>query len=312
MSRRRASRDRLLGALLAGLSWLFARVSFRRAQAWGQRIGNLGWRLSRRDRRRTLDHLAIAFPELDGTAHWALGRASFRHHGACLGEGLHLLRHGCPEVEAVVAVEGWEEVERLQAAGRAMVILTGHCGNWELLAATINCRGLGMKVVARDLGSQGLQGLLLRLRQRFGTVTIERGAPGAARQLLGTLRAGGALGMLIDQDTKVEGTWVPFFGRPAYTPLGAARLALRQGVAVVPAFIARQEDGHHRVRFLPPLDLAGCDEQAATARMTAAIEEQIRRVPAQWVWMHRRWRRQPAPSSAAATAATEAADTMPS
>jgi KDO2-lipid IV(A) lauroyltransferase len=107
------------------------------------------------------------------------------------------------------------------------------------------------------------------------------------------LRAGGSLGMLIDQDTRVEGVWVPFFGHPAFTPVGAARIALRQRAAAVPTFIERLPDGTHLARFHPPLDLPA-DETEATALLTRAIEDQIRRVPAQWVWMHRRWRRRPA------------------
>lgn len=99
--------------------------------------------------------------------------------------------------------------------------------------------------------------------------------------------------MLIDQDTKVDGVWVPFFGRPAFTPVGAAKIALRQKTEVIPTFVERRPDGSHLVRIHPPLDLPE-DPREATAVMTRAIEEQVRRQPEQWVWMHRRWRRQPA------------------
>jgi KDO2-lipid IV(A) lauroyltransferase len=135
--------------------------------------------------------------------------------------------------------------------------------------------------------------MLAGLRERFGTPTIARGTEGAARQLLITLRRGGALGMLIDQDTKVDGVWVPFFGRPAFTPVGAAKIALRQKTAVIPTFIERLPQGRHLATFHPPLDLPG-DPQEATALMTEKIEEQVRKHPEQWVWIHRRWRRQPA------------------
>lgn len=100
--------------------------------------------------------------------------------------------------------------------------------------------------------------------------------------------------MLIDQDTKVDGVWVPFFGRPAFTPAGAAKIALRSNAAVIPTFIERLPDGRHLAVFQAPLDLPD-DPNAATALMTARIEEQVRRRPEQWVWMHRRWRRQLAP-----------------
>lgn len=292
----RRLRGRLLAALLRGVAALLAPLSWRAVGRAGRAIGALAWAFGRRDRGRALAHVALAFPDLAPPVRRALAHASFRHQGENLAECLHLLGRDCAEVAAHVDVEGWENVEAARAGGRPILILTGHCGNWELLAALINCRGLGMAVVARPLEDPPLQALLAGLRARFGTATIERGSEGAARAILGRLRRGGALGMLIDQDTKVDGVWVPFFGRPAFTPVGPAKIALRQGAAVIPAFIERQDDGRHLARFLPPMDLPQ-DPREATAVMTQAVEDQVRRRPEQWVWMHRRWRRQPPPTS---------------
>ncbi|HEX3551994.1 MAG TPA: lysophospholipid acyltransferase family protein [Thermoanaerobaculia bacterium] len=298
MPRRKKSRFRarlepaLLNAGLRLLTATLGRLPWPAAQRVGRSLGALGWILSRRDRRRTLDHLALAFPEMPEADRRRLGRDCFRHHGTTLGECLHLFHRDCAFVQSVAEVRGWEEIEQARAAGRALLLFTGHCGNWELLGAAVNCRGLGMAVVARPLDEPVQQRLLTGLRERFGTPSIARGSEGAARQLLATLRRGGALGMLIDQDTKIDGVWVPFFGRPAFTPVGAAKIALRQNTAVIPAFIERLADGRHAVTLHPPLDLPD-DPTAATALMTAKIEEQIRRRPEQWVWMHRRWRRQP-------------------
>ena len=294
----RRLRNGLLSATLALLVKLAGQLSWRRCQSLGRGLGRLAWKLGGRHRRRSLEHLAIAFPERSPAERREIARESYLHHGRSLGECLRLLSAGPADLERWVQVEGWENVEAAGTGGRPRLVLTGHCGNWELLAAVINQRGLGMKVVARELDQGGFQRLLLRLRERFGTATIERGGSGAARELLSTLRSGGALGMLIDQDTKVEGAWVPFFGRPAYTPLGAAKIAARVGAAVIPAFIERGADGRHLARFLPALELPA-DPVAATALMSEAIEAQIRRQPAQWVWMHRRWRRQPGPEPAA-------------
>jgi Kdo2-lipid IVA lauroyltransferase/acyltransferase len=302
MPRRQKSRlkARLEPVLLNAALWLLAstlgRLSWHASQRVGRAIGSLAWTLSRRDRRRALDHLALACPELPETERRRLARGCFRHLGTVLGECLHLFHRDCAFVGSVVEILGFEEVEKVRSEGRPLVLFTGHCGNWELLGAAVNCRGVGMTVVARSLDEPEQQELLAGLRARFGTPTIERGSEGAARQLLGTLRRGGALGMLIDQDSgKMEGVWVPFFGRPAFTPVGAAKIALKQRAAVVPVFIERLADGRHRVRFQPPLDLPD-DPEAATALMTAKIEEQVRRLPEQWVWMHRRWRRQPEPA----------------
>ena len=198
------------------------RLPWRAAQRAGRAIGALGWTLSRRDRRRALDHLALAYPDTPEAERRRIARGCFRHFGEMLGECLHLFHRDCDFVRSVVEVQGWEEIEKVRREGRPLVIVTGHCGNWELLAAAINCAGVGMAVVARPLDEPRQQRLLAGLRERFGTPTIERGGEGAVRQLLNTLRRGGALGLLIDQDTKVEGVWVPFFGRPAFTPVGAA------------------------------------------------------------------------------------------
>jgi Kdo2-lipid IVA lauroyltransferase/acyltransferase len=291
-SRLRPLRGRLLARLLGGVARWLGRRRLGTVQRVGRTLGRLAWALGRRDRRRAVEHLAVAFPELPADERCALARRSFLHLGTHLAETLHLAGIGCAEVERYVSVEGWERVEALRAAGRPVVILTGHCGNWELLAALINCRGLAMEVVGRRLEEPGLQELLVGVRRRFGTETIERGEAGSARRLLGTVRAGGALGVLIDQDIRAESVFVPFFGRPAHTPVGPAKLALRLRAAVVPSFIERLPDGRHRAVFHPELELPA-DPTAATAAMTRAIEEQIRRVPEQWVWMHRRWRRQP-------------------
>jgi KDO2-lipid IV(A) lauroyltransferase len=280
-------------ALAAVLGALFRLVPWRAAQAAGATLGRLGWHLSRRDRRRTLDHIQLAFPELPAAERERLGRACFRHLGTVAGEFLWLLRRSCRDLAPRVAIEGWEVVEELRAQGRPILFVTGHCGNWELLGAAANCRGAEVTYVARGLDEPPLQRFLAAFRSRFAGRTMERGGTGAAREMLHALRRRGGLAILIDQDTRVEGVWVPFFGRPAFTPVGAARLALKRDVAVVPVFDERLADGTHRALFEPPLDLPA-NEVEATAMMTRAIEAQIRRVPEQWVWMHRRWRRQPA------------------
>ncbi len=288
---RRRLRAPLMVATVRLLAGVFALLPWRAAQRVGRAIGHFGWRVAGTDRRRTLEHLAMAFPERSAAELRDLGRRCFAHLGTVLAEVLWLFHRSCKAVHRHVRTEGFDRVRELHAQGRPLLFFTGHCGNWEMLGATVNCNGLSMAVVARSLDDASLQRLLVATRGRFGMSVVDRGAPGAARELLRAMR-NGALGMLIDQDTTVEGAWVPFFGRQAYTPLGAARLAARRGVAAIPAFIERLPDGSHVARFGEPLELPE-DETAATAMMTEVIEQHIRRCPEQWVWMHRRWRRTP-------------------
>jgi Kdo2-lipid IVA lauroyltransferase/acyltransferase len=267
-------------------------LPWRAAQALGRYLGRAAWQVARRERSRALEHVGLAFPELADDQRRRLARHCFLHLGATLMEMLQLSLRRCHAVRRRVRVAGWERVEAAREAGRPILFVTGHCGNWELLAATISCRGLPLTVVARGLDEEPLNALLVGMRRKFGTQTLERGSPGASRRLLEVLRGDGALGILIDQDTRVDGAWVPFFGRPAYTPVGAAKIALSRQATVIPIFIERLADGSHLARFLPALELPA-DPVEATAKMTALIEQQIRHVPEQWVWMHRRWRRQP-------------------
>ena len=238
------------------------------------------------------EHFALAFPELDATERARRVVGCWSHLGTSLGELLHLRFRTPAEASARVVVEGFDEVEALRAEQRPILVLTGHCGNWELISTANHSHGLGLAAMGRANDDPNLARAVIELRRHLGTATITRGGPGASRQLLRTIRGGGALALLIDQDFETDGVWVPFFGRLAFTPTAAADVALRLGAAVVPTFAERLDDGSHRVRFHPPLDLVE-DVEAATAQMTLAIEDQIRRRPEQWVWMHRRWRRRP-------------------
>ena len=285
-------RARLAAGIVFLLRGLLLPLGWRGAQRLGAGLGRFAGLLARRDRGRAREHLAIAYPDLPPAERERLLDACFAHLGALAFECLQMLRMDCAALARRVVIEGWDEVERARAGGRPMIVLTGHCGNWELLAAAIGCGGVQLDAVARQQDDPELASFLVRLRSRFGVRTLSRGSSGAARDLLRALRSGNAVGLLIDQDTRVDGVWVPFFGRDAYTPVGAAQIALRRGAAVLPSFAERLPDGRHLLRFLPALELPD-DLVAATALMTRCIEEQVRRRPEQWVWMHRRWRRRP-------------------
>lgn len=289
-------RSRLRTALLLGivrvLSLLLGSLPRAAALACGRTLGRLAWTLGRRDRRRSLEHLGIALPSLSERERRRIARQAFLHQAMNAAELLHLLRRNADEILPAIEVQGWDNVEAARAAGRPILILTGHCGNWELIPVPMRHRGVPLAAIARPADDPRIQELIVSTRHHLGATTIARGTRGAARQILGVLRSAGAIAMLIDQDTKVDGVWVPFFGRPAFTPVGAAELAIKQEMWVIPTFMERREDGGHLIRFLPALDLP-TDAREATAGMTAAIEGQIRRRPEQWVWWHKRWRRRP-------------------
>ncbi len=289
---RRRLRAPVLHGLVRLLVAIMSRLGWRTAQRFGRWLGSLYWTIIPRDRRRVLRHLEVAFPELAADERERLGRACLRHNATSFAELLHLRGHPAEEALRHIETVGHEHLHAARAGDRPVLILTGHCGNWELMSAGLNAHGAAVTAIARQIKEQELHEMMKEMRAHFGTDTIVRGAPRSARKLLKALRGGGSLCLLIDQDTRVDGVWVPFFDQPAYTPVGAAEIALRHDAVVLPCFIQRLDSGHHRVEIHEPLELPD-DPVEATATMTRAIEEQIRRVPEQWVWMHRRWRRQP-------------------
>jgi KDO2-lipid IV(A) lauroyltransferase len=172
-----------------------------------------------------------------------------------------------------------------------VVFATLHLGNWELMAVALARAGYPISTVAKESHDPRFTRLLARERARFGVECIYRGRPGAVAGILRALKRGRVLGLLIDQDTRVPGVFVPFFGREAFTPVAAAAIALRTGAPVVVGTIRRLRGGGHEVTIEPCPLPAG--ERDATALITRRFEERVRRRPSQWVWFHERWRTQP-------------------
>lgn len=279
---------------LVMVSAIGRRLPLRLAQLLGRRLGSLGYLVARRERRKALANLALAFPEWDEARRMSTIRAMFRHLGISVFELAWLPNLDAASREKTTIIEGFEGVQRLIDSGRGVIIFTAHCGNWEWLSYVTGLSGNPVSVLQRERDQPEMNAYITALRARAGVHTIDRGSGSSARDMIGAIRRGGILAFVIDQNIRTESVKVPFFGRPALTPIGPARLAVRAEAPVVPAYAERLADGRHRLRFLEPIECRrGDDPVELTARVTREIEEQIRRVPEQWVWMHDRWRERP-------------------
>ena len=211
-------------------------------------------------------------------------------------EGCFVLRRPVEQITAQIRIEGLDHLRGvLERHGRAL-ILTAHLGNWELLTLAPALTGYPLTVVVRALDSPALGAWADRLRRTAGVEVIDKRE--ALRPVLGALRRGRLVGVLLDQNaSRREGVFVPFFGRPASTSRAMAVLALRTRTPVIPAFTRRLAPGSHQITIQPPLPLpAAADEDAVkdlTAACTAAIEAAVRATPGQWLWAHDRWRTRP-------------------
>ena len=143
-------------------------------------------------------------------------------------------------------------IDEALASGRGTLIFTAHCGNWEWLAATVTLLGHPLTVLQRERDEPDLNRFIMRMRSRFGMRTIGRKTETSALEMFRALRKGELLAFLIDQNIRAESVKVPFFGRPALTPVGPARLAVRAGAPVMICFIERR-NGKQIVRFQKPI-----------------------------------------------------------
>jgi KDO2-lipid IV(A) lauroyltransferase len=286
----RGPRNALLARLIAGTGRGLGLLPPSVGLALGEALGSAAHALLATPRRLACEHVGIAFPELDAGARARIVRQTFRHAGRSFAE-LSLL----PKLSrrpGFVAFEGREAFDEALAAGRGAIVVTGHVGNWELLAATMAAEGYAITVVGRRVNDLRFNALIVAFRHGAGLEVLNRDDPRFVAAVRGALDRGRVVALLIDQDTRGAGVFVPFFGRPARTPPGPAVLALRAQVPVLTVFIRRRPDGGHTIAFeRVPVPARGRDTVVAlTARLTAAIEAHIRTAPAEWVWWHRRWR----------------------
>lgn len=289
----RASRARALLGILNGLSFVARRLSLERAQRIGSILGTIANVVARGERRKAMANLSIAFPDWTASQRGRVARSMFRHLGTTLFEILWLTKRDETSRAAATHFEGIEPVLALIRDGKSIVAFTGHCGNWEWLAYSCAKFGIPISVMQRERSEPGLNEFIVNIRRGAGLETIDRGSTAAGREMIRAIRKPGAIAFLIDQSIRAESAKVPFFGRPALTPIGPATLAIRTGAYALAIFIERR-GGAHVIRCDAPIETKRDDDPVElTARMTAAIEEQIRNVPEQWVWMHDRWRDRP-------------------
>jgi KDO2-lipid IV(A) lauroyltransferase len=303
---KRALRSVLVRAVIRVLAF----VPLRPALAFAGLVGRAGWALAGRTRREMLAQLAIAFPERTPEAREAIGRASFLHLARLAAEVATLRSYRARLPAYVGFAPGAEErLREVHARGKGLVFVTGHVGNWELMAQRV-AGFIPSATIARAGNDPKLTAAIGRARAEGKVETLWREDPATARAMIRCFKQAKLLGILIDQDIKAQGVFVPFFGRPAFTPRGAADLALRFRAPVVVGWCRRRGpapgDGHEIEVLEVPCNPDTPDREGEVVRLTAActseLEAAIRRTPAEWVWMHQRWKTRPPDEIAAAKA----------
>jgi len=293
----RRLQTRLGNAVLLWMGRRYAHLPAGSARRLGAGLGTFMRYLSPRHYRIVLTNLRLAFGgEKEERELGRIARACYQHLGKCLMEFIRLPAMSAEEVKRTTCYEGKEHLDQALAAGRGVILLTGHLGNWELVGARIAADGYPLSVIARAQRDDRLSDYIHDTRQQTGMRVLHREE--SVRASLRALRSNELVGILLDQNAGDEGIFVDFFGHLASTAPGAAAFALRTGAVVVPTFGRRNPDDTHTivVQEAVPLIRTGDLKQdiaANTAHYTKLIEQQIRRQPEQWFWLHKRWKSRP-------------------
>ena len=268
------------------------------ARAKGIALGLLVYLLHVRLRHVGMRNLKLAFPQMPRRERRRILRGVFISLGRQLAEVCLFPRYTRENVSKVVIYDGFENFERAYARGKGVLFLTAHLGAWELSAFAHSLQGHPLWIVMRSLDNERVDHLLQSYRTMHGNRTVDK--DDFVRGLLAAMKAGEVVGILMDTNmTPPQGVFVDFFGIPAYTASGLARIALRTEAAVVPGFTIWDPTlRKYRLRFDPAIDLirTGDSERdvvANTAHFTKIIEDYVRRYPDQWLWVHRRWKTRP-------------------
>jgi KDO2-lipid IV(A) lauroyltransferase len=269
------------------------------ARAAGIGLGQLVYLLHGKLRRVGMRNLQLAFPEKSAHERRRILRGEFTSLGRQLAEVCLFPSYTRENVTKIVVYDGFENFERAEARGKGVIYLTAHLGGWELSAFSHSIQGHPLHVVMRGMDNPFLDRFITHLRTMHGNRAVDK--DNFVRGLLSAMKAGETVGILMDTNmTPPQGVFVDFFGIPACTASGLARIALRTDAAVVPGFtIWDRELRKYRLRFDPALALirTGVEEAdivANTALFTKVIEQYVRRYPDQWLWVHRRWKTRPA------------------
>lgn len=261
----------------------------------GKSWGRAGYKLVAKSRRDARRNVYLAYPTLAESAREVIVKESFEHFAAMMFEFIKAPVYTPEEVIGLADLEpGTEEtINALMQLDTGVITVIPHLGNFEFLARWTGCRGHDMTAVVREPDDPAFASLVDELRAGCNYKVVNKG--NAFRPLLRALSNRGAVGILPDQNS--GDSFVPFFGMPAGTVLGPAKLAAATGAPIMPLFCTREPDDRYRIWFgdqiTPAPDARSLGESELlrlTREINIGLEQGIRRVPGQYLWMHNRFK----------------------
>lgn len=274
-------------------------VPRRSAMAMTRALAAIYYSLFKKNRVLTIRHLMLAFEnEKTDREIRQIAKGVYYHFAVTLVDVIRIPNFVKEGINTYIRAENLDILEKARKEGKGAIILTGHFGNWELMGAWMAQNKQNIRVVGSPLVNPWLDKLVVNMRNQAGYQNITRGQ--GTREILRALKRGDVVGMLIDQDMKdISGVFVNFFGKKAHTPTGPLVLAAKFNVPIIPMFMHLTENLTYHVTCYPPIELIDTGNLEAdlisnTQKCSDIYESVIRRHPEQWVWFHKRWKRQPA------------------
>lgn len=287
----------LQAALILTFTLPLALIPYRLSLKFGEFLGSALFFFWRSRRGIAIENLRAAVKRgsisIDSSPEEVI-RSNFRNLGRSLVEVLKIYYGLGERIIRGVEISGAENFLRAREKGKGVILVTGHCGNWELNALVFSRHFGRVNVVARPIDNPYINRIVERARKKFGNRVIYK--RGALKNILSSLRKGEVVGILMDQSVvAAEGVITEFLGKKDYSAKMPAVIARKTGCPVIPAFISRTPGGHLIVIHKEVELDASQDSEAAvlndTVRFSAFVEEYIRRNPFEWLWIHRRWKR---------------------
>lgn len=261
-------------------------------RALGKMVGTAFFYARRRYRRVAIKNLAAVYGEdLTRRERAAMARAVFRHFGEMAAEFIKLPLLDSKLVRDLSAVSGEENLRAAFQAGKGVLLITGHYGNWEFLARWLTLEGYSLNVVARRANDPEADRLLTDTREGSGAQVLSRG--NSARAVLQCLKRNEIVALLPDQNA--ADVFVPFLGRKTGTVDGPAVIHLKTGAPLLFSWCTRTPEDRFQIEFEPPVVVPATGDRAEDIRcvmtlINSRLEARIRAFPTQWLWLHDRWK----------------------
>lgn len=280
------------------LIWFTRRLSREKAINLYARLASIAFTILPRDAKKTIKNIKVIYGDsMDEESIRQMARTVFMHQARNLADYVWTLHvETREEFLEFVDVVGEEHLKRAYDRGKGVLCLICHMGSWEFSAIAPPLLGYETTAVSKALKDERLNKMIIGHRERRGMKNLSRGK--TYPLLIEALNKGECLIIMIDQDTKVKSIFVDFMGKLAYTPIGAALLALDTEAAVVPMAMKRLPNNKHQFTIMPELEISRSgnkeeDIRVNTENFSKVIERFVKEDPEQWVWMHERWRTTP-------------------